>query len=376
MAELSGHWTTTAGGTGHQQTSYTQAQLSTAYKVIAGCGNYEGVCPGLGDKLICAANGANTVSVGTGGAMVDGKWYYNDASLDVNIPSASGAGNTRIDRIVLRANWAGYEVAVTRIAGTDAASPSVPSLTQTSGTTYDIHLARVTVNTAGAVTVIYEPTMAYPYHASGLSVLGRDSNSAGITAPIAGVDGQVLRISGTSLDFGTITGAGIANDAIDSQHYAAGSIDGEHVANDAIDSQHYAAGSIDTEHVANDAIDYTKVGAGVSQFIKRQGGNASDWSFTGTTTYPSSGMLAGARMQAGAREVTFIGGQFTGGLAITFPQAFSNKPLVIVGGAVGSAGFVSGSATEITASGFTLNGWCSASATESVCLHWLAIGPE
>lgn len=252
MAELSGHWTTTAGGTGHQQTSYTQAQLSTAYKVIAGCGNYEGVCPGLGNMLICAANGANTVSVGTGGAVVDGKWYYNDASLDVNIPSASGAGNTRIDRIVLRANWAGYEVAVTRIAGTDAASPSVPSLTRTSGTTYDIHLARVTVNTAGAVTVIYEPTMAYPYSANGLAVLGRAASSAGTVAPIypAG-DGLALRRSGTTIGFGTITGAGIANDAIDSQHYAAGSIDLEHMSANSVDSDQYVDGSIDPIHIAN-----------------------------------------------------------------------------------------------------------------------------
>lgn len=163
MAELSGHWTTTAGGTGHQQTSYTQAQLSTAYKVIAGCGNYEGVAPRLGGLLACTAQAANTVRVATGGAMVDGKWYYNDANLDVNIPSAVGAGNTRIDRIVLRANWAGYKVAVTRIAGTNAASPTAPAITQTSGTTYDIPLCQVLVTTAGVVTVTDERVRAEPY---------------------------------------------------------------------------------------------------------------------------------------------------------------------------------------------------------------------
>ena len=132
--------------------------------MIAGCGNYEGVAPRLGGLLACTANGANTVRVATGGAMVDGKWYYNDANLDVNIPSAVGAGNTRIDRIVLRANWAGYEVAVTRIAGTDAGSPTAPSITQTSGTTYDIYLCQVLVNTAGAVTVTDERVRALPYY--------------------------------------------------------------------------------------------------------------------------------------------------------------------------------------------------------------------
>ena len=63
-------------------------------------------------------------------------------------------------------------------------------------------------------------------------------------------------------DTGVIT---IANDAIDSQHYAADSIDAEHyaagsvdgtaIANDAVDSQHYAAGSIDNEHMAANSID-------------------------------------------------------------------------------------------------------------------------
>ena len=54
---------------------------------------------------------------------------------------------------------------------------------------------------------------------------------------------------------GSVDGTAIANDAIDSQHYAAGSIDNEHIADDAINSEHYAAGSIDSEHIANDQID-------------------------------------------------------------------------------------------------------------------------
>ena len=52
-----------------------------------------------------------------------------------------------------------------------------------------------------------------------------------------------------------VVGANIANDAIDSQHYADGSIDNAHIADDAIDSEHYADGSIDNAHIADDAID-------------------------------------------------------------------------------------------------------------------------
>jgi len=395
MAELSGHWTTTAGGTGHQQTSYTQAQLSTAYKVIAGCAGFEGVAPGYLNSLACTANGANTVAVATGGAMVDGKWYYNDANLDVNIPSAVGAGNTRIDRIVLRANWAGYEVAVTRIAGTNAASPTAPAITQTSGTTYDIMLCRVLVTTAGVVTVTDERVWALPGAQAALSVLGRASNSAGKVASIAAAsDGYALRRSGTSLGFGQLSGLAIANDAINSQHYAAGSIDlehmsansvdsnqyvdgsidGVHIANDAIDSQHYAAGSIDTEHVANDAIDDTKVGNRVPQFYRRQGGSATNWYLFGTTNYTPTTV----RMQAGATRVTYTGAEVYKSVAVTFPQAFSQPPIVLATphGVYHHDHIVTVTTTDISTSNVWLRVKVDDTGIQQVQIHWLAIGPE
>ena len=52
-----------------------------------------------------------------------------------------------------------------------------------------------------------------------------------------------------------VDGSNIADDAIDSEHYADGSIDNAHIADDAIDSEHYADGSIDNAHIADDAID-------------------------------------------------------------------------------------------------------------------------
>lgn len=49
---------------------------------------------------------------------------------------------------------------------------------------------------------------------AGLSVVGRSANSTGNTADITGTDGQVLRVSGTTLGFGTVATAGIADNAI------------------------------------------------------------------------------------------------------------------------------------------------------------------
>ena len=66
-----------------------------------------------------------------------------------------------------------------------------------------------------------------------------------------------------------ISGAEIADDAIDSEHYVDGSIDTAHlaadavtgakIADDAIDSEHYVDGSIDTAHLAADAVTGAKI---------------------------------------------------------------------------------------------------------------------
>lgn len=173
MSEISGLWTT-GGATGDQQASYTQADDATIKKILAACSAFEGVAPGFLNELECTENGANTVAVDTGGAVVDGKYYLNDASVDINIPSASGGGNTRIDRIVLRADWAGFSVSIHRIAGTDAATPSAPAITQTSETTYDIKLCQVLVTTGGVVTVTNERVWAMRYEPLGFKVFYSD----------------------------------------------------------------------------------------------------------------------------------------------------------------------------------------------------------
>ena len=46
----------------------------------------------------------------------------------------------------------------------------------------------------------------------GLSVLGRSAATTGVMAAITGTDGQVRRVSGTTLGFGTIVAGAIADD--------------------------------------------------------------------------------------------------------------------------------------------------------------------
>lgn len=163
MTQKSGFWNT-EGTTpvGDQLDGYNQIVWSDAASILASCSGFEGVGAGFLNGLEVTTTGLNEVTVDTGGAVVDGKWYKNDAGEAVVIPSAVGGGNTRIDRIVLRCSWAGYTVRIHRIAGTDAGSPTAPAITKTLGTTYDIMLAQVLVDTSGNCVVTDERVFAEP----------------------------------------------------------------------------------------------------------------------------------------------------------------------------------------------------------------------
>lgn len=160
MTEFSGLWNT--GGAGDGASTYTRANWSLFFQIMGACMDDEGVASGYLNALAGSTTGANNARIATGGALVDGKLYNNSANVDTVIPSAVGGGNTRIDRIVLRADWTAQTVRITRIAGTDAASPTAPAITQSSGTTYDILLYQALVNTSGTVTMTDERTFAKP----------------------------------------------------------------------------------------------------------------------------------------------------------------------------------------------------------------------
>ena len=162
MTETSGFWTTSGTPSGHQVANYTQAIWSVAAEILAACSGFEGVAPGYLNEYACSDGGANTVDVANGGGVSDGKWHKSDSVENVNIPSAVGGGNTRIDRVVIRVTWANFEAEIHRIAGTDAADPSIPAITQTSGTTYDIMLCQALVNTGGDITATDERVWAVP----------------------------------------------------------------------------------------------------------------------------------------------------------------------------------------------------------------------
>lgn len=173
MAEISGFWTTSGTPSGHQVSGYTQTHHSKSLQIAAGAGKYEGVAVSFANELRATVTGANAISINSGGAIVDGKWYENTAAVAFTIPS-SVSGTARIDRIVVRVTWASFTAVLTKIAGTDAASPTAPAITRNTESVYDLPICQVLVNSAGAVSITDERAL----NLSGLSLVVLGNNTA------------------------------------------------------------------------------------------------------------------------------------------------------------------------------------------------------
>jgi BarA-like signal transduction histidine kinase len=325
--------------------SYTQAIAAKAWAIMAACYNFEGVAPSYLNALVGSVPGVNTARIGTGGAVVDGQWYKNDAAYDVTIPSAVGGGNTRIDRVVLRVTWASFQCVITRIAGTDAASPVAPAITQTPGTTYDILLYQALVNTGGTVTLTDERVFSKISTADGLAsdvvTTAKILNDAVTTAKILNAN---------------VTHAKLADDAVETHNVLNQNITLPKMAINSIDSDQYIDASIDYEHLA----------VAASKITNRQGGNAYNWSLTGVNNYA----LTQCRVQIGA-AITDGSGHCT----LTFPVAFGDLPLALCTPfmAISSVVVVRViTATQLTVYSYTPS---TGAALGSVEFYWIAIGP-
>lgn len=210
MAEKSIFWTT--GATGDGASEYTQAEvIRWMRQMMLNDNSEEGVHLNYGNELEVTGT-SSPVAVDTGAAIVYGFPYWNTASVDVAIPTPSAS--TRVDLIVLEADWTAQTVRVTRVAGTEGAG--APSLTQTDGVEWQIPLAQASITTGGVITVTDARVFLHP-------------NIEVETAMI-----EDLAVTTAKLAADAVTGAKIGDDEIDSEHYAAGSIDEEHIANNAV----------------------------------------------------------------------------------------------------------------------------------------------
>jgi hypothetical protein len=104
-----------------------------------------GVFSSVGSALAVSANNSMIVTVGTGGAHIEGAMYFNSAPLNLAIEAADASLN-RIDRVVLQFNTSVSVRSIRALirTGTAATNPVAPELRQESNL-FEIALADVYV---------------------------------------------------------------------------------------------------------------------------------------------------------------------------------------------------------------------------------------
>lgn len=138
---------TTIGDAGPFSANEWQTTWEQSHNAV----NNRGVLLGVDEELQITQTtvASNQIVVNTGAAIVQGIWYYNDADVNLSI-AANASGSTRIDVIVLEANWTNQTVRAAKVQGTPGSG--VPALTQTSGVLWQMPLAYVTA-VSGFVTI-------------------------------------------------------------------------------------------------------------------------------------------------------------------------------------------------------------------------------
>lgn len=99
-------------------------------------------------------------------------------------------------------------------------------------------------------------------------------NGSGAASVAIDLDGSTLSVGASGLK--------ISTGGVDTTQLAADAVNGDKIANDAIDSEHYADGSIDTAHIANDAVTGDKLANDIT--IAGNLTVTSDLTVNGTTT--------------------------------------------------------------------------------------------
>lgn len=380
MAEKSIFWTT--GATGDGASSYTQAEVIRWMRQMwLGDNTDEGVQKNYENEL--SASGATTpVVINTGAAVVYGFPYWNTTTVNVAIPTP--AGSTRVDLIVLRADWTAQTVRITRIAGTEGAGP--PALTQTDGVLWDLPLWQASITTGGAITltdqrVFVHPNIAVDENMIDASVAGSGLDGGdGTPLGIAALGVTLGMMASNSVDHGKITtsvaGAGLAGGGGSPLSVNAG--DGIAISGDDVETDpdgvtlENSGGQI---QVKDQGISYAKAGSRLMAVLNRQGLNSSQWSSGGSSNF-TPGQL---HIEFGCARWT--GSANHGTIAVTYSTAIkaAYDAWILATGIYVSAGGINGDINvDITSSlttGCTLR-WRSITGLTygTVDINWLMIG--
>lgn len=267
------------------------------------------------------------IQVNTGWGICNGHLLKNNAA--VTFTPGNPSANPRIDVVVMVQN----NTAIVRTAGITSGNDLVfpNSLTD------------------------YNGLSSLPPYTCRLAIL-KGTEAGSPTAPTLDVDTATLFM--VPLAQYQISTGGTVSALTDRREYA-----------QKVNTKRIEDLAVTTAKLGDNSVDDTKVGDRVPQFYRRQGGDATDWSVPGTTSYTPTAV----RMQSGTITTTGSGINF----AITFPVAFSAPPVVFIqidktGGTVYFARVNGVSATQIFLNLYD-NGLTN---TSGNVIYWLAIGPE
>ena len=215
----------------------------------------------LADKAVLITQDSGTDTVSAAAMSTNGQLLIGGTSgpAVATLTAGSNVTITNSDGGISIAALAGDITAVTLTGddsntATDSAGSADFTIAGGSGLTTSVSGTTVTVAGDNAST-----------SAKGVAQFSSD-NFAASSGTITIKDGGIVT---AELAADAVTGAKIADDAIDSEHYTDGSIDTAHIAadavtgakiaDDAINSEHYTDGSIDTAHIADNNVTAAKI---------------------------------------------------------------------------------------------------------------------
>lgn len=134
----------------------------------------DGWLVGWADDFAITDPGAGlTLNVGTGAMWLQGKVYENTAALPMVFAQGDPV-NPRIDRIVVRADYALRTITMLVKQGVPGAVPVAPALTRVDGVTWELSIAQVAVAANALDVVVGDVTMELedPALAGGVEIMG------------------------------------------------------------------------------------------------------------------------------------------------------------------------------------------------------------
>lgn len=143
MAERSGFFNALKTSTGYD-IKYNSDDYSACLAAIIS----NGVRRSSANDLRVNASGGMSLTINVGFAMINGRWYWNDAIFtSFSVPTAPAGDLARKDRVVLRLDTSisSRNIRLAYIQGSTSVTPTAPELTR-NNSIYEISIATINVN--------------------------------------------------------------------------------------------------------------------------------------------------------------------------------------------------------------------------------------